>query len=297
VIAQQRRERGRDPHIQPSLAQVARRREHRLRLPDDRGQGRGGPLQVELPAPGELLEGGQHLDEIAGPRDPGGDPDPYRLGDRQQRQLLCEIQQGSQEVAEVVDHPGGEPTDGAQPLHVQELLLGRSQGEERVAQLLVAVGQTLHEPLDGPHLEDVLARLAQRGEQLLGPPGLGQEAEHPRLVDHRDQGGAVGVRGDHQAGDVGLVLADRGEQLHPGHPGHPLVRDDQVDGLREREAQGLLPRRRRQAGVVCPVEHRGEHIEVGGLVVDDQDPSGKQPPQAVLLDELSQPFLAHRWLH
>jgi len=87
-----------------------------------------------------------------------------------------------------------------------------------------------------------------------------------------NQGGRIGEARQHDAGHVGLQVADLFQQLDAGHLRHALVGDDDVEigslGDLQRIGAGL-----RFLDAVTRFEEVAKDGEVGPLIVDDQDPA------------------------
>ena len=93
-------------------------------------------------------------------------------------------------------------------------------------------------------------------------------------VHEPSRGRLVGLAREHDAGGGRVRLADAREQLGAVLPGHPHVRDQDVDRLLGHQREGLpaalgemhLP------AVAVPPQPGAQRVEQQRLVVDEQDP-------------------------
>jgi hypothetical protein len=89
----------------------------------------------------------------------------------------------------------------------------------------------------------LVERIAHAEQELLVLERLADEIEGAQL-DGLD-GGREGAEGGHQDDlDLGLLLLDHPEQIHPGHRIHPQVRDDQIEAALAQPPDRPRPLRR-----------------------------------------------------
>jgi hypothetical protein len=173
------------------------------------------------------------------------------------------------------------------------------------AEALLALAQRL-----APLGDAAIERLVQLAQLFLGPPAFG-DFQQQRPVGHRQlaalamqlhedrhlrpQHGGVDrlVQVVHGTGAVAghhilILVVERGEeddrhrrrllplldqvrQLEPAHVGHADVEDEQPEVLGHQRQQRVVGAGGAHQAVAGIVEDRLEHLQVGGLVVDDED--------------------------
>ena len=149
---------------------------------------------------------------------------------------------------------------------------GLGQELLRHGQLALELGVAARElPLQALHRQvrvdarHDLFRLEGLGDEVHGP---GLEAAHllPRVLERGEEDdGRVGGRGVALQPAAGLVAV---------HPRHQDVEQDERRPRAQRHAESVLAARRHQELVAVPVERLPEEVEVGGVVVDQQDAVG-----------------------
>ncbi len=233
------------------------------------------------PDPGEVLEAahgaravhGRALDDLQPP------PQLHVLDALQQE--LGPPQDRREHVVEVVGHPGGHLSQGAELLGAHQLVLGRGQIAERAAALLVEPGAAQHE---GGEVRDVDDQpLVGLGERAVGA-AQGEHAQHPVARGHgHDQAVRHPDRGRHRSDAVARAIrhvvggAERpgGVEHHPGEPGLPArveVRLLLVAALPVAHSQDDA-----QDVLLLVVEHHrhAAHLEhAGDLLVDGVEQAG-----------------------
>jgi hypothetical protein len=165
---------------------------------------------------------------------------------------------------------------GAQLLVLLRQLLGAIahlvlQVPVHVLELEVLFARDLVEPLDLRLEVRVVECLAHRRAQLVVVPRLGDESVDLAPVDGVDGDVHLGVAGQHHAHDVGVPLANVGEQVHPGHLGHALVGDHDLCGVLVEELQGIGGPGRVQDVHVLGAHQPLQGLEDVDLVVDEED--------------------------
>ncbi len=111
---------------------------------------------------------------------------------------------------------------------------------------------------------------ADRHQQLVRMPGLGQKLIDARVIDRADDIVGIGIARDDHADRLRPALAHLAEQLDPGHPRHALIAQHDLDPLIPENAQRFLAR----AGAVnveLVLERHLHRFERTGLVIHDED--------------------------
>ena len=156
-------------------------------------------------------------------------------------ELVLGRPQAGHHVAEVMGHARGQPAHGADPLEVEQRLLLALHLLEGRPEHLAPLREQGDQPLDDAPLRHLAAGLLDGLEDVGRLPGLPQEAEGVGAVDGRLEGVHVGVPGQDDAGHVRTQAAELLEQVHAGHPRHPLVGDHHVERRFSARASASAP--------------------------------------------------------
>jgi hypothetical protein len=110
---------------------------------------------------------------------------------------------------------------------------------------------------------------------------------HVASLDGSEEQLAVRIGREQNTTDIGKARCRLGEEIDAGHPGHAVIRDDDTDVSRAQPSEGRF-------GRACSldreqiVEYPHEEIEVGLLVVDNEDAGGLCRHVPVLIRRRSQ---------
>jgi hypothetical protein len=115
-----------------------------------------------------------------------------------------------------------------------------------------------------------LERLGHGELELLRPHGLG-DVVHRAGLDRGDGVLDRRVAREHDQGDVVPFLLQQLEELEPRQPGHPVVRDDQVDVSLGERLKRFRHAVRANGRVARPLERVLENEPDRGLIVHVQD--------------------------
>jgi hypothetical protein len=115
-----------------------------------------------------------------------------------------------------------------------------------------------------------LERRADGHLELVGPHRLG-DVVHRAGLDGRDRVLDGAVPGEHDDRDVAPFLPEVLEELEPGHAGHPVVEDDEVERLPLQHAERFRDVGRAVRRMSHPEERVVEDRADRGIVVDEQD--------------------------
>ena len=127
-----------------------------------------------------------------------------------------------------------------------------------------------HQPVPFDDQVVPLHGLTNHGFQLFRLPGLGDVAEDMALVDRVDDGVDIGVSGEEEPRGLRADGLRPMEDLHAGHAGHPLVREDHGDlGVGLEVLDGLGPAVAGHDLVLDP-EQVVDRVQDFLLVVDHQ---------------------------
>ena len=83
--------------------------------------------------------------------------------------------------------------------------------------------------------------------------------------------GDIVHRGDHNHWDVGILIAEFGEQLEAVHFGHDNVAEDEVKGIPRESVQGQAAIRANGAGVTLRFQKRGNYFADSFFVIHYED--------------------------
>lgn len=112
------------------------------------------------------------------------------------------------------------------------------------------------------------------GEEVVGKQGLEAELDAEVLVFFF----GIGHAADDEHGEAGLELAEAGDELRAGHPGHDVVCKDEINGLREVVAAELLKcalrAQDRDDEVAGTLENGLPGSRLHSIIVDEQDGRG-----------------------
>ncbi len=118
----------------------------------------------------------------------------------------------------------------------------------------------------------LLERAQHRLPQIGVLPGLHEVAVDLALVDGVDDLAGVGVRGEEDRAEIGIVPARRLDERDPGHAGHALVGDEQVHRSPRQDLERLGAARGGERLVaILRGEAAAQDREHVRLVVDEED--------------------------
>jgi hypothetical protein len=126
--------------------------------------------------------------------------------------------------------------------------------------------------------EDVLLQGKAHGEaKVLVVPRLGDELVDRPFVHRSEDRLDVRVAGEHDPDRFRPPLLDLAKELRPGHPRHPVVRDDEVDLLLLEDPDGVLRGPGDADLVVLLEEDAAQGVENRLLVVHEQEGESLRP--------------------